>query len=150
MSVQSHRQGWPLRNTLVGLMVTIFLCGVPHPSFSQEDEIIAGGHLKYQHYCATCHGPAGKGDGEMARLLVIQPADLTQLRKKNQGEFPFWHVYRAIDGREAIRGHGSREMPLWGVVFQREEGANGSLSQEDAVRGRIWQLVYYLESIQEK
>jgi hypothetical protein len=41
-------------------------------------------------------------------------------------------------------------MPLWGAVFQREEGANGSLSREDVVRGRIWQLVYYLESIQEK
>lgn len=86
----------------------------------------------------------------MARLLVLQPTDLTQLRKKSQGEFPFWHVYRVIDGRELIGGHGSRAMPLWGFVFQVEEGANGSLSQEDVVRGRIRQLVYYLESIQEK
>jgi hypothetical protein len=41
-------------------------------------------------------------------------------------------------------------MPLWGFVFQVEEGANGTPAQEDLVRGRIWQLVYYLESIQEK
>jgi len=86
----------------------------------------------------------------MAALLVVKPADLTQLRKNNTGEFPFWHVYRTIDGRELVRGHGSREMPLWGFVFHVEEGANGSSEKEDLVRGRIWQLVYYLESIQEE
>jgi hypothetical protein len=84
----------------------------------------------------------------MAALLVFKPADLTQLRKINKGEFPFWRVYRTIDGRELVRGHGSRGMPLWGFVFQVEEGANGSSEKEDLVRGRIWQLVYYLESIQ--
>jgi hypothetical protein len=59
-------------------------------------------------------------------------------------------VYRTIDGRELVRGHGSREMPLWGFVFQVKEGANGTSAQFDLVRGRIWQLVYFLESIQEK
>ena len=121
-----------------------------HPARAQEDEIVASGRGKYQRYCASCHGPSGKGNGEMTALLVFKPADLTQLRKNNKGEFPFWRVYRAIDGRELVRGHGSREMPLWGFVFQVEEGANGSTAQEDLVRGRIWQLVYYLESIQEE
>jgi len=60
-----------------------------------------------------------------------------------------WRVYRTVDGRELVRGHGSREMPLWGFFFQIEEGANGSPEKVDLVRGRIWQLVYYLESIQE-
>lgn len=117
---------------------------------AQEDEIIAGGKTKYEKYCSSCHGPAGKGNGTMAPLLTFKPADLTQLRKTNKGEFPFWRVYRAIDGRELVRGHGSREMPLWGFVFQVEEGANANSTQEDIVRGRIWQLVYFLESIQEK
>ena len=121
-----------------------------HPARAQEDEIVAGGRGKYQRYCASCHGPSGKGNGEMTALLVFKPADLTQLRKNNKGEFPFWRVYRAIDGRELVRGHGSREMPLWGFVFHVEEGANGSSEKEDLVRGRIWQLVYYVESIQEE
>jgi len=117
---------------------------------AQEDEIIAGGKGKYQKYCANCHGPEGKGNGDMSPLLVVRPADLTQLLKKSKGTFPFWYVYRTVDGRETIRGHGSREMPLWGLVFHTEEGANGAKTQEDIVRGRIWQLVYYLESIQER
>ena len=86
----------------------------------------------------------------MATLLVFKPADLTQLSKKNNGEFPFWRIYRAIDGRDIIRGHGTREMPLWGFVFQMEDRPQGSSVDEDTVRGRIWQLVYFLESIQEK
>jgi mono/diheme cytochrome c family protein len=124
--------------------------GAVRQAHAQEDEIIAGGKGKYEKYCASCHGPAGKGNGNMAPLLVFKPADLTQLRKTGKGEFPFWRVYRAIDGREMVRGHGSREMPLWGFVFQVEEGASAASAQEDIVRGRIWQLVYYLESIQEK
>ena len=48
-------------------------------------------------------------------------------------------------GREEISGHGPRDMPLWGDLFRIVEGAD-----EDAVRGRIWQLIYYLESIQEE
>ena len=133
--------------SIVSLLL-IMASGAAHHAQAQEDEIIAGGKAKYQQYCASCHGAAGKGDGAMAALLVIKPADLTQLRKKNQGEFPFWQVYRTIDGRETVRGHGTREMPLWGIMFQIEEGANGSHAQEDLVRGRIWQLVYYLESMQ--
>jgi len=39
---------------------------------------------------------------------------------------------------------------VWGLVFQVEENANRTNAQEDIVRGRIWQLVYYLQSIQEK
>jgi mono/diheme cytochrome c family protein len=119
-------------------------------AYAQEDEIIAGGKGKFLRYCASCHGQTAKGNGDMAALLVLKPADLTQLKQRNKGEFPFWRVYRAIDGREMVRGHGTREMPLWGFVFQVEEGANGSPAQEDIVRGRIWQLVYFLESIQEK
>lgn len=131
----------------IGLAMSSSVLGIAH---AQEDEIIAGGKGKYQKYCASCHGQTGKGNGDMAALLVFKPADLTQLKNKNNGEFPFWRVYRAIDGREAVRGHGSREMPLWGFVFQVEEGSQGSGAQVDIVRGRIWQLVYFLESIQEK
>ena len=80
----------------------------------------------------------------------FKPSDLTQLGKQNGGQFPFWRVYRTIDGREEVRGHGSREMPMWGFIFQIEEGATRAPYQEDLVRGRIWQLVYFLESLQEK
>jgi hypothetical protein len=84
----------------------------------------------------------------MAEMLKKQPADLTQLTKKNNGQYPFWRVYRTIDGREEVMAHGSRTMPIWGAHFLIEEG--GRPLDDNLVLGRILSLVYYLESIQEK
>lgn len=117
-------------------------------ALAQETEVIAGGDIEYQNHCAICHGVDGKGRGIMSRFLTIQPADLTQVSKKNADRFPFWQVYRVIDGREEIRGHGTRDMPIWGARFQADaKGSDpGSRSQ---VAGRILGLVFYLQHIQE-
>jgi hypothetical protein len=78
----------------------------------------------------------------------VRPPDLTQLSKKHQGQFPFWQVYRIIDGREEVKGHGTRDMPIWGEVFRPPEG--GKRADETGAIGRILVLVYYLQSIQEQ
>jgi hypothetical protein len=70
------------------------------------------------------------------------------LSKKNNGTFPFWRVYGVIDGREEVKGHGTREMPIWGQEFRMQAGS--SAMAQSQVRGRILELVYYLESIQVK
>jgi hypothetical protein len=117
-------------------------------ALAQETEVIAGGELEYQNHCAICHGVDGKGHGIMAKFLTISPSDLTQIAKRNARRFSFWQVYRVIDGREEVRGHGTREMPIWGARFQAEaKGSDpGSRSQ---VSGRILSLVFYLQHIQE-
>jgi hypothetical protein len=84
----------------------------------------------------------------MADLLRAAPADLTQLSKKNGGQFPFWRIYGTIDGREEVMGHGTRAMPVWGAHFLTEAG--GQPLDEQRVIGRILALVYYLESLQVK
>jgi hypothetical protein len=86
----------------------------------------------------------------MVEYLKVTPADLTQLRKKNGDQFPFWRVYRIIDGREDVPGHGTREMPIWGREIPLDEWAAPQHSQEDIIAGRIWQMIVYLQSIQEK
>jgi hypothetical protein len=83
----------------------------------------------------------------MADLLKTRPADLTRLPKE-RGQFPFWRVYRTIDGREEVMAHGTRTMPIWGSHFLMEEG--GGPLDEQRVIGRILALVYFLESIQAK
>lgn len=115
---------------------------------AQETEVILGGEIEYQNYCAVCHGVDGKSQGPMGRFLTLRPADLTLLSKKNSGTFPFWQTYRAIDGREEIRGHGTREMPLWGDRFRSQAGGSDSGSRAQAA-GRLLGLVFYLQHIQE-
>jgi len=115
---------------------------------AQEMEVIAGGELEYQNHCAICHGVDGKGDGIMSKYLTIRPSDLTQIAKKNAGRFPFWQVYRTIDGREEVRGHGTRDMPIWGDRFRADAGGNDSASRSQAA-GRTLGLVFYLQHIQQ-
>ncbi|MGE0827527.1 MAG: cytochrome c [Candidatus Binatia bacterium] len=140
------RHGFLGRN----LSVVVLLWLMPTSGLAQQEEVARAGQPTYAHHCVGCHGLAGKGDGAVANILTLKPADLTQLSKNNGGEFPFWRVYRVIDGREeAIRGHGSREMPIWGKKLRATAGS-GNTVEESIVRGRILELIYYLQSIQEK
>ncbi len=115
---------------------------------AQQMDVIMAGELEYQRYCAVCHGADAKGSGVMRTFLTIAPSDLTQVSKKNGGRFPFWQIYGVIDGREEVRGHGTRDMPIWGARFRSQAGGDdtGSKSQ---VAGRILGLVFYLQYIQE-
>lgn len=87
----------------------------------------------------------------MAKFLTIKPADLTVLAKKNGGEYPFLRVFQAIDGRSQVTGHGDRPMPIWGDRYQAQaDNLPGSYGSELMVRSRILELVYFIQSIQEK
>lgn len=127
---------------------TVVLCCSPFAVATAQEVVLTSGQLEYQNYCASCHGRDGKGRGPMAELLRAVPADLTQLKKKHDGQFPFWRIYRTIDGREEVMAHGTRTMPVWGAHFLTEAG--GQPLDEQRVIGRILALVYYLESIQAK
>jgi mono/diheme cytochrome c family protein len=115
---------------------------------AQEMEIIAGGEIEYQNHCAVCHGVDAKGQGLMNKFLTVRPSDLTQLKNKNGGTFPFWRTYRVIDGSEEVPGHGTREMPIWGDRFRTEAGGNDNASRAQAA-GRLIGLVFYLQHIQD-
>lgn len=117
---------------------------------AQEHEVIEGGRYLYKKYCSTCHGMRAHGVGSNATPLKISPTNLTLLSKNNDGIFPFWEIYRVIDGRAEVLNHGPRDMPVWGVWFQIPDDEVSTETQwGDQVRGRIWQLLMYLQSIQE-
>lgn len=119
--------------------------------WGQEQEVIAGGRLLYHKFCASCHGPRAMGDGPLSRSMHPKPANLTRLSANNGGSFPFWHAYRTIDGRHQVPGHGTRDMPVFGIWFRiPDDEVSIETEWADQVRGRIWQLLSYLESIQER
>ena len=115
-----------------------------HAALASEQDVIESGYRQFSSRCVVCHGLEGKGDGVLAPHLKEQPTDLSQLSKKNGGTFPFWTVYRKIDGRDIVSAHGPDDMPVWGTDEQYE-GSSGLL-----VMGQILQIVFYLQSIQEE
>jgi|ERR1017187_3386032 mono/diheme cytochrome c family protein len=106
----------------------------------------ASGQEMFKAYCAVCHGTDAKGGGPAANAMKVPPADLTQLASKNGGKFPELKVYGIIHGdAEMPTAHGSKDMPVWGNVFQSMSRDNGAGMQQ-----RVANLTAYIKSLQAK
>jgi mono/diheme cytochrome c family protein len=96
----------------------------------------------FKAYCVSCHGVQAKGDGPAAMALKKVPADLTTIAKRNGGKFSPSDVENIVMGTSVMASHGSRDMPIWGPVFQ-------SLAPDaSVVKLRVANLVEYIKSIQ--
>jgi mono/diheme cytochrome c family protein len=104
----------------------------------------ASGSYVFRTYCAVCHGASGRGDGPLADQLRYRPADLTQLARRNGGQFPTELVVRIVDGRKSVKGHGGPDMPVWGDAFRNVDTS----FDEAAAQERIRAVVDYLSTIQ--
>lgn len=79
----------------------------------------------------------------MASALNVAPADLTQLRRRDNGTFPMEKIEAMlISTREVAGPHGYEQMPVWGAFFVAVDGTLRS------ARARVANLTAYLESMQ--
>jgi len=145
MSISSFR-------TLAAASV-LFLVQTASTSAQDMQEDFKPSADEFRNSCASCHGVDGKGAGFLTRLFRgVDPGDLTQLAKNNGGEFPGDQVFQVIDGRAEVAAHGDRKMPVWGDRYMGESMTRlgpGPMN-EFIVRKRVLELVYYLQSIQER
>ena len=118
----------------------------PAQQTAEAPFVSEGGDALFKTYCASCHGKGGKGDGPISKHLRSAPPDLTLLAARNSGTFDDEKVYRIVDGRRPISGHGGGDMPVWGDAFKQ----SASVGSEAAVKARIAALVEHLRSIQEQ
>lgn len=118
------------------------------------DKLVDVGKFEYEGACAVCHGATGKGNGPFMAQLTTRLPDLTVLAKNNRGVFPFDRVYQVIDGREELKAHGPRDMPIWGRGFRMQSSAFFSdyppQDAESSARSRILALTEYLYRLQAK
>ena len=121
--------------------------GAPAASAQAKDPVYSvSGSYTYRTYCASCHGPKAKGDGPLAESLRFHPPDLTQMAARNGGEYPKELVFRIVDGRKPVAGHGGPDMPVWGDAFKSADTGY----DEEQVRQKIQSLVDHLATLQEK
>ena len=116
------------------------------PAAAQDPE---SGHALYRSHCATCHGIDARGDGPMAGVLTIKPADLTALAARNGGIFPMERVVTRIDGRDPLVAHGS-PMPVYGDFFQtdRDVPIKAPSGQPVLTSAPVVDLIAWLQSVQ--
>lgn len=108
------------------------------------------GAREFHFACAPCHGSDGRGEGPVSDYLNTPPADLTQLSRRFNGEFPELLIRQLVDGRATGRAHGEADMPVWGDQFMFEEDREALPDRaEAAIRQRISAVVSYLKTIQE-
>lgn len=116
------------------------------PATAQD---VSEGEKLFLHRCATCHGIDAGGKGPMAPVLLLQPTDLTQLQRQNDGEFPLTRVIWRIDGRDPLVSHGS-PMPVYGDFFEGQDISLKTESGQPIMTSQpIADLVAWLQSIQE-
>jgi mono/diheme cytochrome c family protein len=133
------------RILVVGCIVATSVVVAAAGARAQTEQAFEG-KQKYDVYCASCHGAEGKGDGALSSSLKKRPADLTQLARKNNGQFPTETVVKFIDGRTRNDAHLKSDMPIWGDAFSKSQ----ETPTPDDVKARITALVKYLETIQDK
>lgn len=134
----------------VAIAAMLALSGISSATLAADKAGV--GKLEYQSNCASCHGNDGKG-GAYVDFLKVTPPDLSQLSKKNGGVFPLERVYNVIDGRQEVKAHGTRDMPIWGKDYQIRAGeyyVDIGYDPEAYVRGRILALIDYLNRLQAK
>ena len=82
------------------------------------------------------------GIQEVAKDLRAQPANLTELSKRNGGTFPYDLVIETVNHGRSVSGHGTEDMPAWGDAFKMTE------KTEEAARGMMDDLAHFLWSKQ--
>jgi mono/diheme cytochrome c family protein len=113
---------------------------------AHADFLAMNGAELYGRFCASCHGPAGRGDGPVSKAFKTEVPDLTLIARRHGGVFPRDSIERIIDGRAAVFAHGSRDMPVWG-----EEFAHAELGNPDAERATqliVQRLLDYVQALQ--
>lgn len=140
-------------NAFHGIVAGLALAAVVGTSLA-ADKLVDVGKGEYDAACASCHGLQGLGDGPAAEQMKTKVPDITGLAKANNGVFPFDRVHRIIDGREDIKAHGSREMPIWGLAFRRQSSIYYDTypvaDPESGARSRILALTEYVYRLQRK
>ena len=99
--------------------------GLRNPLSPTKENIEAGGTL-YQQFCASCHGPAGLGDGPAAKGLNPPPVPLayTVPMHMTTDGYLFWRI------KEGGQAFGTA-MPPWGASLKEDQ---------------IWQIILYMRA----
>ncbi len=132
---------------LVGLAPSGALTDVAHadgdkvPSAPKRSDVLMGrGKQLFARNCATCHGDAGKGDGQAAYLLWPRPRDFSEAKFRlvstDNGIPTDADLYRTI-----TRGMAGSAMPSWAHLTADDRWALVYQVRDLIVEGKVAALL---------
>lgn len=127
--------------SMIAMAIFIFASCQQNPPKNSRMAQAERGKALFDKHCTTCHGD--NPDEATVAALDKPPPDLALIKDRRAvTEFPVVEMARMIDGRNLVKIHGQRAMPVWGQVFSNDG------DDEEAIRGKKGELVAYLMSIQ--
>lgn len=109
---------------IIKTTVLLTLLTVSIPGLADNPPAAYEGRRLFVSYCQLCHGTAGKGDGPLAKVMKISPADLTTTVRSRSDTI----LTKIItgEGRQTITGRDrhnllSETMPEWKDVFSESQ-----------------------------
>jgi len=138
------------KNRCNALLLAVLGCALHMGSQAQTGTRPDPGKREFETRCASCHGVSGKGNGPVTDLLRRSPPDLTQLARGNGGILPMERLYQSVMG-DTVAAHGSRDMPVWGMVYRTDAASYYGDVPYDAdgyVRTRVLSLLEYIARLQ--
>jgi mono/diheme cytochrome c family protein len=134
------------RHVAIAIVIAIILMLIATVAARAQDYSGYTGARLYSRFCASCHGDRGFGNGVVAASFNIMVPDLTRIARRQGGVYPDEQIRRIIDGRQPLRPHGTREMPVWGYEFYAQnESKPNALKRTDEM---VQRLAEYVRSLQ--
>jgi mono/diheme cytochrome c family protein len=91
--------------------------------YMPTDEVIASGKLLYTTFCIGCHGPLGKGDGQLfiSGLYPLKPREISAEPTANLRDGEIYHTITL--GFGSMGAHGAQIKPAdrWKIVHYVRE-----------------------------
>ena len=137
-----------VRQSFLAIIVASTLLVLVSVSAHAQDFSSSTGVQLYKRFCSSCHGDQARGDGPVSKTFKIEVPDLTRIAHRHGGVFPAQQIHKIIDGRKTLPPHGSRDMPVWGFDFYRENQNAGSPDAQRSTDDLIARLTEYLRTIQ--
>jgi mono/diheme cytochrome c family protein len=134
------------RHVAIAVVIALILMLIAAVAAKAQDYSGYSGAKLYDRFCASCHGEKGRGDGVVAASFNIEVPDLTRIARRQGGTYPDEQIRRIIDGRQPLRPHGTREMPIWGYEFYAQNESKPDAQKE--VAEMVQRLADYVRSLQ--
>ncbi|HSC56661.1 MAG TPA: cytochrome c [Nitrospira sp.] len=96
---------------LAGLVLGSLLGGVGFAATAEPPLKLEEGHAIYQQHCAGCHGPEGRGDGQLATSLSPRPGNLVSAQTSAKSDQELLKIIGKGRPRTAMAGWADRLSP---------------------------------------